>query len=153
MKKLTPFLWFDEDMREIVGFYRAVFEDAKLLSPLADSRPEHGAPEIVSMELLGIQVDMMSVAGKPGFTEGFSFVVNCADQAEVDHCWEALTADGGEESMCGWVKDRFGLSWQVVPTRLIELMSLSDAEAAARVTQAMLKMRKIIIADLEAAAG
>lgn len=152
MASVTPFLWFDEDMREVVAFYRGVFEETTVLTPLADEAPLGGAPEIASLEIHGQRLDCMSVAGKPGFSEGISFVISCADQPEVDRYWFALTADGGEESMCGWVKDRFGVSWQVVPTRLSELMSNRDTKVASRVTEALLQMKRIVIADLEAAA-
>ena len=87
-----------------------------------------------------------------GFTETISFSVTCADQAEVDHYWSSLTAHGGEESVCGWLKDRFGLSWQIVPRRLYELMEDPDKARATAATEAMLQMRKIVVADLEAAA-
>ncbi|HRD62112.1 MAG TPA: VOC family protein, partial [Nocardioides sp.] len=87
-----------------------------------------------------------------GFTETISFSVTCADQAEVDHYWESLTADGGEPSVCGWLKDRFGLSWQIVPRRLYELMEDPDPARATAATEAMLQMRKIVVAELEAAA-
>ena len=86
------------------------------------------------------------------FTESISFSVNCADQAEVDHYWDSLTADGGEESVCGWLKDKFGLSWQIVPSRLYELVSDPNPARAQAATQAMLQMRKIVVADVEAAA-
>jgi predicted 3-demethylubiquinone-9 3-methyltransferase (glyoxalase superfamily) len=96
----------------------------------------------------------MALSGRsgPGFTEAISLFVRCADQAEVDTLWKALTADGGEESRCGWLKDRFGLSWQIIPDRLMELLSDPDPGRAQRATQAMLQMQKIDIAELEAAA-
>jgi predicted 3-demethylubiquinone-9 3-methyltransferase (glyoxalase superfamily) len=87
------------------------------------------------------------------FNESISFMVPCEDQAEVDRYWTALTEDGGEESMCGWLKDKYGVSWQIVPTRLEELLSSSDLEQAQRVTQALFQMKKIVIADLEVAAA
>jgi len=152
MSSITPFLWFDEDIREVIRVYQGVFSDLKLLSPVADTAPAGGAPEIASVEMHGQRFDIMSVAGKPGFSEGVSFVVSCGNQTEVDRYWFGLIADGGEESMCGWLKDRFCLSWQIVPTRLLELQSGPDPEAAARVTNAMLQMKRIVIADLEAAA-
>ena len=147
MTSITPFLWFDEDIRRVVAFYRGVFTDAKLLSPLAEEAPPSGAPEFVSMEIHGQRFALMSVTGQPGFSEGISFVVSCADQTEVDRYWFGLIADGVEEGMCGWLKDRFGLSWQVVPTRLLELQSSSDPATLERVTKAMLQMKRIVIAD------
>jgi predicted 3-demethylubiquinone-9 3-methyltransferase (glyoxalase superfamily) len=97
----------------------------------------------------------MALNGGPQFqfNEAVSLYVDCEDQAEVDHYWNNLTADGGEESMCGWLKDKFGLSWQIIPRRLPELMTDPDKAKAGRATQAMLKMRKIVVADLEAAAN
>jgi len=132
-------LWFDEDIRELIGFYRGVFDDVALLSPLADVAPAGGAPEIVSIEMHGRHCDIMSVSGKPGFTEGVSFVVSCADQVEVDRYWFGLIADGGHESMCGWLKDQFGLSWQVVPTRLMELQANSEPATRIRTVVRSLK--------------
>ena len=112
-----------------------------------------GQPMTVDFELNGSK--FMALNGGPDFkfSEAVSFQIPCADQAEVDHYWNALTAGGGEEGPCGWLKDRFGMSWQVIPNRLMELMSSPDQPTAERVSQAMFQMKKLVIADLEAAAG
>ena len=112
-----------------------------------------GTVEIVVIELFGQEFTLMSAGPEFKFTEAISFVVDCRDQEEVDYYWERLTADGGEESMCGWLKDKYGLSWQIIPRRLNELMSDPDKEKAGRATQAMLQMKKIDVAKLEEAAG
>jgi predicted 3-demethylubiquinone-9 3-methyltransferase (glyoxalase superfamily) len=104
-----------------------------------------------TFELAGQRVMAMNAGPMFPFTEAFSFFVSVDTQEEVDRYWDALTADGGEESMCGWLKDKYGLSWQIVPEALMRLQSDPDREAAGRVTQAMMQMRKIVVADLEAA--
>jgi len=143
-QKVVPFLWFDGQAGEAARFYISVFGDGKIINE---------NPVVTSFELEGQEFAGLNGGPMFKFTEAVSFMVRCGTQAEVDHFWNALTADGGSESMCGWLKDKFGLSWQVVPQRLIELMSDPDREKAERASQAMLKMRKIVIADLEAAAA
>jgi predicted 3-demethylubiquinone-9 3-methyltransferase (glyoxalase superfamily) len=141
MQKITPFLWFDSQAEEAAKFYCSVFKDAKML---------HVSPMIVSFEILGQQ--FMGLNGGPRFkfTEAISFFISCKDQQEVDYYWDNLT-QGGEESMCGWLKDKYGLSWQVIPDALGELMSSPDSARAQRVMQAMLKMHKIDVAVLQQA--
>lgn len=154
MQKITPFLWFDNNLEEAIEFYTSVFPNSKIGGV---SRYGEGAPlpagTIMSgtFELEGQQ--FMALNGGPmfKFTEAISFYVNCKDQEEVDYYWNKLTADGGEESMCGWLKDKFGLSWQIIPTKLPELIGSSDPQKAGKAMQAMLQMRKIDIAQLEAA--
>jgi predicted 3-demethylubiquinone-9 3-methyltransferase (glyoxalase superfamily) len=137
---IFPCLWFDGQAKAAAEFYCSVFPDARIT---ADT------PMVVTWEINGNR--FMGLNGGPHFTfsEAVSFVVHCDDQKEVDYYWERLTTDGGSESQCAWLKDKFGLSWQIVPKRLIELMSDPDRTKAERVMQAMLKMTKIIIADLE----
>jgi predicted 3-demethylubiquinone-9 3-methyltransferase (glyoxalase superfamily) len=152
MKKLTPFLWFDDDLEEAMAFYTSVFEDSEIVDVSragdAPSDPVFSATfRIAGQEFLAIN-------GGPlfPFTEAFSLFVDCADQAEVDRLWDLLT-DGGEPGRCGWLKDRFGLSWQIVPRRLMELLGDSDPARASRAREAMLGMGRIDVAALEAAAA
>jgi predicted 3-demethylubiquinone-9 3-methyltransferase (glyoxalase superfamily) len=142
MKKITPFLWFDTQAETAMNFYVSVFKNSKVIS---------SSPMSVSFELDGQEFIGLNAGPTYKFNEAVSFLIDCQDQAEVDYYWEKLTADGGQESQCGWLKDKFGLSWQVVPQALGRLMSDPDQAKSGRVMQAMLKMQKIVIADLEAA--
>ena len=142
MKKITPFLWFDTQAEEAMNFYCSIFKNSKILSV---------SPASVNFELEGQEFVAFNAGSEFKFNESISMYVDCKDQAEVDYLWEALTADGGEESMCGWLKDKYGLSWQIVPKQLGELMGDPDPEKSARVREAMLKMQKIIVADLQKA--
>jgi predicted 3-demethylubiquinone-9 3-methyltransferase (glyoxalase superfamily) len=155
MPKLTPFLWFDTQGEDAAAFYASIFPSSKITHVArygpAGPGPE-GAAMTVSFELEGQQ--FVALNGGPAhtpFTEAISFVIDCDDQAEVDHYWHALT-DGGEEGPCGWLKDRFGLSWQVVPRRLKELLGDPDRGRAQRAMEGMLQMKKIEIDVLEQAA-
>ena len=150
MTSVTPFLWFNNNAEEAIAFYSTLFPDAKTID---ENRAPDGALFYATFELTGQR--FMALNGGPhfSFTEAISLFVSVDTQEEVDHYWNALTADGGEESMCGWLKDRYGLSWQIVPTALMRLQSDPDREKAGRVQQAILQMRKIVIADLEAAAA
>jgi predicted 3-demethylubiquinone-9 3-methyltransferase (glyoxalase superfamily) len=156
-QKITPFLWFDNQAEEAVNFYTSIFENSKIGSAArydeegskAAGRPK-GSVMTVAFQLAG--QDFVALNGGPvfKFTEAVSFVVNCETQKEVDHFWEKLSA-GGEEVQCGWLKDKFGLSWQVVPTVLSEMLQDKDPQKAKRVMAAMLKMKKIDIAELRRA--
>lgn len=158
MQKITPCLWFDNQTEEAANFYTSIFPNSKIgkilrydaASAKVSGQPE-GAVLTVEFELNGEQ--FMGLNGGPifKFTEAVSFTVDCKDQEEVDHYWNKLTADGGKEVECGWLKDKFGLSWQIVPTILPQLLSDPDKGKAGRAMQAMLQMKKIIIADLEKA--
>ena len=155
MPRPTPCLWFDTEGEDAARFYTSLFPNSRILeiSHYGDASPSQaGQVMVVRFELDG--QTFMALNGGPQYTfsEAVSFTIDCADQAEVDRYWEALT-DGGEEGPCGWLKDRFGLSWQVVPTRLVELLGDPDADRAQRVMRAMMSMRKIVIADLEVAAA
>jgi predicted 3-demethylubiquinone-9 3-methyltransferase (glyoxalase superfamily) len=156
MQKITPWLWFDTEGEEAAQFYTSVFPNSRIVEVTrygtAGPRPEDMVMT-VAFELDG--QPLVALNGGPDFTfnEAISFQVDCADQEEVDRLWSTLSADGGEEGPCGWLKDRFGLSWQIVPTRLPELLRDPDREKAQRVMEAMLKMRKIEIAELERAAA
>ena len=154
MQRITPCLWFDDRIEEAVDFYTSVFKDGKILniSRYGDAGPlPKGKVLTAHFQILG--QTFMALNGGPQFkfTEAVSFSVDCKDQAEVDYYWKALTADGGEESMCGWLKDKYGLSWQIVPEALPRLLSGADKEGANRAMQAMLQMRKIDVAGLQKA--
>jgi predicted 3-demethylubiquinone-9 3-methyltransferase (glyoxalase superfamily) len=146
-------LWFDYQAEEAVAFYTSIFPNSKVVKVVRNSGGGHGlAGSVMNVEFqLGGQT-FVALNGGPHFkfTEAISFVVNCQTQEEVDVYWEKLSADGGEVQ-CGWVKDKFGLSWQVVPTVMLEYLSDPDPEKAGRVMKAMLKMTKLDIATLKAA--
>jgi predicted 3-demethylubiquinone-9 3-methyltransferase (glyoxalase superfamily) len=148
MKKITPFLWFDTQAEEAMNFYVSLFKNSKVNNI---SRGPDGRAFIVSFELDGQEFMGLNAGPQFKFNEAVSMYVDCKDQAEVDHFWDAFTADGGEESQCGWLKDKYGLSWQIVPRQLTELMGGSDPVKSQRVMDAMLKMQKIIVADLQKA--
>lgn len=149
MKKLTPFLWFDTNLKEITNFYLSVFPDAKIRGDGNLSDTPSGNVEMATMEILGQELSMMTAGPLFKFNEAISFVIRCIDQAEIDYYWEKLTADGGSEGECGWCKDKYGLSWQIVPTAMDEMMSCGDGEKIGRVTQAFLKMKKFDVAVLQ----
>lgn len=154
MQGITPCLWFDDQAEDAMNFYVGVFPNSHLgaIGRYTEAGPgPSGSVMTVSFDLNGHS--FMGINGGPLFTfsEAISFSITCEDQAEVDYYWERL-ADGGETGQCGWLKDRFGVSWQVVPTALPRLLGTSDAETAWRVTEAMLAMTKLDIAELEAAA-
>ena len=148
MKKITPFLWFDTQAEEAMNFYVSLFKNSKVLSV---SPGPNGIASSVHFELEG--QEFIGFNAGPGFkfNEAISLFVDCKSQAEVDELWEKLTADGGEEGQCGWAKDKFGLWWQIIPSKLGELLGDKDAEKSGRAMQAMLKMKKIVIADLQQA--
>ena len=153
-QKITTSLWFDGDAEDAANFYTSLFKNSKItnISRWGEVGPgEKGTVLTVMFELDG--QEFMGLNGGPEFkfTEAISLMVNCESQEEVDFFWDRLTADGGEESMCGWLKDRFGLSWQIVPTVLDALMSDPDPAKANRTTEAMMKMQKLDIKKLEEA--
>ena len=154
MQKITPFLWFDDNAEEAAQFYASVFKNAEIGTVTRYSAvgpgPE-GSASTVGFTLEGLEFG--SVNGGPifNFSPAISFAIACEDQAEVDYFWERLS-EGGKTGQCGWLTDRFGLSWQVVPTVLRELLSASDPDTARRVTEVMLPMTKLDIAALQAAA-
>jgi predicted 3-demethylubiquinone-9 3-methyltransferase (glyoxalase superfamily) len=154
MQKITPFLWYDDKAEEAAKFYCSVFKDSKVLSVAryGDAGPgPKGSVMVVEFQIEGQEFVALNAGPRFKFTEAISFVINCKTQEEVDYFWEKLTADGGAESMCGWLKDKYGLSWQVVPTILTELMKDKDPAKAQRVMQAMLQMKKIDIPTLKRA--
>ena len=142
MTSITPFLWFANNVPEAVAFYKAVFPNAKV-ETVSDS--------MAVFELEGQRFHALNGGPQYRFTEAVSFFISVETQAEVDYFWSRLTADGGEESRCGWLKDKFGLSWQVIPSALGRYLRDPDRTRANRVMQAMMEMRKIVIADLDRA--
>lgn len=153
MQKITPFLWFDKNLKEITDFYKSVFPEAIITSNGELSDTPSGNVEMATMEIFGQKLSMMTAGPMFKFNEAISFVINCQDQDEVDYYWNALTANGGQEGQCGWLKDKYGLSWQIVPTKMGELMAGGDKAKIDRITQAFLKMKKFDIAELERVAG
>lgn len=152
--KITPFLWFDNQAEEAANFYVSIFQNSKILNivrnPAGAMGPE-GEVMVAAFELDGTKFTALNGGPLFKFSEAISFVINCEDQAEVDYFWDKLSV-GGAESRCGWLRDKFGLSWQVVPSALRILLSDPDRAKAARVNQAMMQMTKIDIASLEKAA-
>jgi predicted 3-demethylubiquinone-9 3-methyltransferase (glyoxalase superfamily) len=154
-QKITPFLWFDANAEEAAKFYVSIFKDSKIarVARYGDAGPgPQGSVMTVEFRLAG--QDFVALNGGPQFrfTEAISFVVNCETQKEVDEYWSKLSA-GGQEVQCGWLKDKFGLSWQVVPTVLGKMLADPDPQRSKRVMEAMLQMKKIDIAGLEKAYG
>lgn len=155
MQKITPFLWFDNNADEAISFYLSVFKNAKLVrsanNPVGAPGPE-GTLLVATIELEGQESTLMN--GGPGhpLTDAISLTINCETQEEVDYYWDRLLEGGGSEIACGWLKDRFGLSWQVTPIMLPELLASADRDKAAHVMQAMMKMVKLDIAKLQEAA-
>lgn len=148
MPRLIPHLWFSSQAEEAMAFYTSVFRDSKVLSRTTLPDPELS---VVRFELLGQPIAALNANSPARYTEAMSFLVETADQAETDYYWNALTAEGGKEQPCGWLTDRFGVYWQVTPTILLEMIADPDRERGNRVLQAMYKMKKIVIADLERA--
>ena len=159
MQKITPFLWFNDNAEEAVKFYKSIFKKSKIgniarydkAGEKVAGRPA-GSVMTVEFQIEGQEFIALNGGPRFKFTEAISFVVNCKTQKEVDYYWKKLTADGGKEVQCGWLQDKFGLSWQIVPTVLNELMSSKDAAKSQRVMEAMLKMVKLDIKKLKAAA-
>ena len=150
MQKITPFLWFDNQAEEAVNFYTSIFKNSKIgsTSRYGEAGPgQAGSVMVMEFEIEGQKYTALNGGPIFKFTPAISFFVNCTSQEEVDYYWEKLS-QGGEKSQCGWLEDKYGISWQIVPTILGQLMSDPDAEKAGRVTRAMLKMTKIDIAAL-----
>ena len=153
LQKITPFLWFNNQAEEAANLYTSVFENSKILNTSRYSEGSPGQAEtVMSVSFMLEGIEFIALNGGPlfKFTEAISFVVNCETQEEVDKFWDKLS-EGGEKIQCGWLKDKFGVSWQIVPTILSELMSDPDPVKSQRVMQAMLKMKKLDIKDLKKA--
>lgn len=154
MQKITPFLWYDHQAEEAANFYTSIFKNSNVLSVVryGDAGPgPKGSVMTVEFELDGQNFVALNGGPQFKFTEAISLVVNCATQEEVDYFWERLTADGGQEVQCGWLKDKYGLSWQIVPTRVIDLLKDKDSAKSQRVMEAVLQMKKIDISKSEQA--
>lgn len=153
-KRIVPYLWFEKDGVEAANFYVSLFKDGEVLNV---SGHDNGGPDgessfkTITLRLRNIEYVILEAGPEFKFNEAVSFLIECEDQAEVDYFWNGFLENGGQESVCGWLKDKYGLSWQVIPNRLSELMGDPDRAAADRVMQAMLKMVKIDVAALEAA--
>ena len=155
MQTITPFLWFDSQAEEAANFYVSIFPDSEIrrVTRYGEAGPgPAGTVMVVDFTLRGQEFNAINGGPIYQFNPAVSFVIDCVTQDDVDHYWDGLLADGGAPVQCGWLTDKFGLSWQVVPRRLNELMGDPDPAVAKRVTEAMLKMIKIDIAELEAAA-
>ena len=148
MKKITPFLWFDTQAEEAMNFYVSLFKNSKVNNI---SRGPEGKAFTVSFELDGQEFMGLNAGPHHKFNEAISMYVDCEDQAEVDYFWNKFISGDGEATQCGWLNDKFGVSWQIIPRQLGELMGDPDPEKSQRVMQAMLKMQKIVVADLQKA--
>jgi predicted 3-demethylubiquinone-9 3-methyltransferase (glyoxalase superfamily) len=158
-QKIVPNLWFDHNAEEAVDFYLSVFKDGKILSKtyyptegLQDFQKEFAGKVLtINFELKGMQYTAINAGSEFKFNESISLSVNCRDQEEIDYLWDALTKDGGEESVCGWLKDKYGLSWQIVPANIESLMVDANGHFNQKAFAAMMQMKKFIIADIEKA--
>lgn len=148
MQKIVTFLWFDGNAEEAADFYTSLFKNSKITGKMPGPG---GKPLVVEFQLNGQEFVALNGGPMFKFTEAISLYIKCDTQEEIDFFWAKLIENGGEESMCGWLKDKFGLSWQVVPPALIDMMKDKDHVKSQRVMQAMMKMRKIVIADLQKA--
>ena len=162
MQKITPFLWFDNQAEEAAKFYTSIFRNSKVgrilrydeeSAKTSQSGRPVGSVLTIEFEIEGQKFTALNGGPQFKFNESISFVVNCETQDEVDYFWGKLTADGGQESACGWLKDKFGLSWQITPTVLIDMLNDKDPKKSERVMKAMLQMQKIDIKTLKDASG
>lgn len=144
MPTITPFLWFDAPIDEPLAYYKSIFPDLSVVSQ---------TPMSATFEMLGQRFHALNGGPHHAFNEAVSFFIDCKDQEEVDHYWAKLTADGGAESQCGWLKDKYGLSWQVIPQALMRYLNDKDSARSQRVVRAMLQMKKIDVAALDRAAA
>jgi predicted 3-demethylubiquinone-9 3-methyltransferase (glyoxalase superfamily) len=155
MQKITPFLWYTNEAEEAAKFYASIFPDSRLnrvvTMPSDSPSGPAGSVKIVDFTLFGQSFTAMSAGPHDPFNHAISFVVSCDSQEEVDRYWSALSADGGSPSQCGWLKDRFGVSWQITPRVLVDMMSNADLAKGKRVAEAMMRMGKIDIAELQSA--
>jgi predicted 3-demethylubiquinone-9 3-methyltransferase (glyoxalase superfamily) len=155
MQKITPFLWYATEAEEAARFYTSIFPDSKIVRVAAmQSESPSGPPgsvKVVEFELFGQTFTAMTAGPMDPFNHAISFVVNCDTQAEIDRYWDALQAGGGSPEQCGWLKDRFGVSWQIVPSLMGEMMASTDKAKSKRASDAMMTMVKLDIATLKAA--
>jgi predicted 3-demethylubiquinone-9 3-methyltransferase (glyoxalase superfamily) len=155
-QRITPCLWFDNQAEEAVAFYTSVFGSSRVVDVQRYSEAGPGEPGsvmVIAFELAGLRLTALNGGPHERFNDAISLQVDCATQEEIDDLWERLTADGGQEVQCGWLKDKYGVSWQIVPAQLQELLGSGDAESAARVSRALFGMKKLDIKALQEAAG
>ncbi|HQJ34648.1 MAG TPA: VOC family protein [Rhodoglobus sp.] len=150
MATITPFLWLNHPIDEVIAYYSSVFDGVKVDD---EQRMPDGSLLTATVTIAGQRIGLLSGGPEVPPSDAFSLMVSVETQDEVDSYWNALTADGGQESQCGWLKDKYGISWQIIPTALGRLIGDPDPARAGRAMQAMFAMRKIVIADLEAAAA
>jgi predicted 3-demethylubiquinone-9 3-methyltransferase (glyoxalase superfamily) len=156
MQKITPFLWFDNQAEEAVNFYTSVFKNSEIgnmarydeAAAASAGRPK-GSVMTAAFELEGQEFIALNGGPHFKFSEAISFVISCDTQKEIDYYWGKLSSNGGQEGQCGWLKDKFGLSWQIIPSSLSKLIAGPDKEKSRRAMGALMKMKKLIIADLE----
>lgn len=154
-QKITPCLWVEKDANAVAEYYLSIFKDGKLKdyrkfeNPPNEFSDDASSFETAVIEIAGMEFSILAAGPMFKFNEAVSFVVNCKDQAEVDYYWEALTANGGEEGVCGWCKDKYGLSWQVVPVEYFELIHSDDPAVREKAQKNTFKQKKLILADLK----
>lgn len=149
--KIVPHLWFDKEAREAAEHYTSIFKNSRIRNSVTLEGTPSGTVEVVTFELFGQEFQAISAGPLFKFNESISFMVKCDTQGEIDEYWQKLTAEGGEEVECGWLRDKFGLSWQIVPAVMDKMMQSRDPEVLSRITQAFLKMKKFDIAELQRA--
>lgn len=149
MQSIMPCLWFDNRIDEAIEFYTSTFKDAKVLRVVRNAPDQPAFTAVI--ELQGQKFMLLNGGPQFHFTEAVSFMIDCDGQEEVDYYWNRFVADGGQESMCGWCKDKFGLSWQVVPKQIYETVMGPDRSGSNRAMQAMMRMKKLVVADLQKA--
>ena len=155
-QKITPCLWVDKDAKEVVNYYLSIFKDGKLKEyhryknpPEAKEQGGQDYFETAVMEIGGVEFSILAAGPFFKFNESISFVINCKDQAEGDYYWNALTANGGKESNCGWCKDKYGLSWQVVPVEYFDLINSDDPKVREKAMKNTMKQKKLILSELK----
>lgn len=155
-QKITPCLWVEEDAKAVVDYYLSIFKDGRLKEyhrydnpPEAKEMGGQDSFETAVMDIAGMEFSILAAGPYFKFNESISFVINCKDQAEVDYYWEALTANGGEEGSCGWCKDKYGVSWQVVPVEYFELINSDDPQVREKAMRTTLQQKKIILSELK----
>jgi predicted 3-demethylubiquinone-9 3-methyltransferase (glyoxalase superfamily) len=155
-QKITPSLWVDKDAKAVVDYYLSIFKDGKLKEyhryenpPEAKAQGGQDSFETALMEIAGMEFSILAAGPYFKFNESISFVINCKDQAEVDYYWNALTTNGGEEGSCGWCKDKYGVSWQVVPVEYFELINSDDPQVRERAMKNTMKQKKLILSELK----
>jgi len=153
MQKITPCLWVEKDAKAVADYYLSIFKDGKLKDYRKfENPPESGTNdsfETAVIEIAGIEFSILAAGPLFKFNEAVSFVVNCKDQSEVDYYWEALTSNGGEEGSCGWCKDKYGLSWQVVPVEYFDLINSDDPKVREKAMKNTFKQKKLILSELK----